>query len=240
VSGEPLSVRPGQFTMLYAFGVGEVPISVSGAPLVQTIRAVGPVSRALCAARPGTVIGVRGAFGTHWPVELARGKDLLIVAGGVGLPPVRPALYHALEHREQYGRVILLYGARSPEDIVFRKEIEQWRSRMDLEVDVTVDAATGDWRGKVGVVTTLIPRAGLDPDETVAFVVGPEIMMRFTGRALVDEGLTPEQIWISMERSMKCGVALCGHCQFGPSLICRDGAVYPYPAIEPYLGVREL
>jgi NAD(P)H-flavin reductase len=240
VQGEQLGVEPGQFTMLYAFGVGEVPISVSGAPLVQTIRAVGPVTRALCASRPGTVVGVRGPFGTSWPVEEARGSDLLIVAGGVGLPPVRPALYHALEHRADYGRVILLYGARTPEDIVFRKEIEQWRSRMDLEVDVTVDAASVDWRGKVGVVTTLIPRAALDPDSTVAFVVGPEIMMRFTARALVDGGFAPEEIWLSMERTMKCGVGLCGHCQYGPSLVCRDGAVYPYPAIEPYLGVREL
>jgi NAD(P)H-flavin reductase len=162
------------------------------------------------------------------------------VAGGVGLPPVRPALYHALAHRTDYGRVILLYGARTPADIVFRKEIEQWRSRLDLEVDVTVDAAADGWRGKVGVVTTLISRATIDPDSTVAFVVGPEVMMRFTARALVDEGLSSAQIWISMERSMKCGVGLCGHCQFGPSLVCRDGAVYPYPAIEPYLGVREL
>jgi NAD(P)H-flavin reductase len=240
VQGEQLEVGPGQFTMLYAFGVGEVPISVSGAPLVQTIRAVGSVTRALCASRPGAVVGVRGPFGTSWPVEQAKGRDVLIVAGGVGLPPVRPALYHALAHREDYGRVILLYGARTPADIVFRKEIERWRSRMDLEVDVTVDAAADGWRGKVGVVTTLIPRAGIDPDATAAFVVGPEIMMRFTARALVDEGLPAERIWISMERSMKCGVALCGHCQFGPSLICRDGAVYPYPAIEPYLGVREL
>jgi NAD(P)H-flavin reductase len=240
VQGEQLDVAPGQFTMLYAFGVGEVPISVSAAPLVQTIRAVGPVTRALCAAKAGTVIGVRGPFGTSWPVEEAKGGDLVIVTGGVGLPPVRPALHYALEHRTEFGRVILLYGARTPEDIVFRKEIERWRSRMDLEVDVTVDAASADWRGKVGVVTTLIPRAGIDPDSTAAFVVGPEIMMRLTVRALVDEGLSPERIWISMERSMKCGVALCGHCQFGPSLICRDGAVYPYPAIEPYLGVREL
>lgn len=240
VQGEQLEVGPGQFTMLYAFGVGEVPISVSSAPLVQTIRAVGPVTRALCASRPGTVVGVRGPFGTNWPVEQAKGSDLLIVAGGVGLPPVRPALYHALANRGDYGRLILLYGARTPDDIVFRKEIERWRSRMDLEVDVTVDSASDGWRGKVGVVTTLIPRAAIDPNSTAALVVGPEIMMRFTARALVDEGLPAERIWISMERSMKCGVALCGHCQFGPSLICRDGAVYPYPAIEPYLGVREL
>ncbi len=238
--GEQLEVAPGQFTMLYAFGIGEVPISVSGSPLVQTIRAVGPVTRALCASRPGAVIGVRGPFGTSWPVDLARGKDVLILAGGVGLPPVRPALYHVLEHRPDYGRVILLYGARTPQDLVFAKELERWRARMDVDVDVTVDAATGDWRGKVGVVTTLIPRAQLDPDETISFVVGPEIMMRFAARALTEAGMTPEQIWLSMERSMKCGVGLCGHCQFGPSLVCRDGAVYPYPAIEAYLGVREL
>jgi NAD(P)H-flavin reductase len=240
LQGEQLDVAPGQFTMLYAFGVGEVPISVSGPPLLQTIRSVGPVTQALCSARPGTIVGVRGPFGTSWPVEEAKACDLLIVAGGVGLPPVRPALYHALEHRADYGRVILLYGARTPADIVFRREIERWRSRMDLEVDVTVDAAAEGWRGKVGVVTTLIPRAAIDPGATAAFVVGPEIMMRFTARALVDQGLAPSQIWLSMERTMKCGVALCGHCQFGPSLVCRDGAVYPYPAIEPYLGVREL
>jgi NAD(P)H-flavin reductase len=240
VQGEQLDVAPGQFTMLYAFGVGEVPISVSGPPLVQTIRAVGPVTRALCASRPGTVVGVRGPFGTSWPVGRARGHDVLIVAGGVGLPPVRPALYHVLEQRGDYGRITLLYGARTPEDLVFAKELERWRSRLDVDVDVTVDAATGSWRGKVGVVTTLIPRAAIDPDAALAFVVGPEVMMRFTARALVGAGLAPDRIWISMERSMKCGVALCGHCQFGPSLICRDGPVYPYPAIEPFLGVREL
>jgi NAD(P)H-flavin reductase len=238
--GEEPEVAPGQFTMLYAFGVGEVPISVSGAPLDQTIRAVGPVTRALCAARPGTVIGVRGPFGTSWPVAEAKGGDLLIVAGGVGLPPVRPAFEYALAHRADYRRVTLLYGARTPEDLVFAKELERWRSRLDVDVDVTVDTATGDWHGRVGVVTTLIPRAGIDRELTTAFVVGPEIMMRFVARELLDEGLPLDRIWISMERSMKCGVALCGHCQFGPSLICRDGAVYPYPAIEPFLGVREL
>jgi NAD(P)H-flavin reductase len=186
------------------------------------------------------VIGVRGPFGTSWPVERVKGMDVLILAGGVGLPPVRPALYHLLDHRADYGRIVLLYGARTPSDLVFAKELERWRSRLDVDVDVTVDAASGDWRGKVGVVTTLIPRAQLDVGETVAFVVGPEIMMRFAARALVDAGFDAEQIWLSMERSMKCGAGLCGHCQFGPSLICRDGAVYPYPEIEPYLGVREL
>jgi NAD(P)H-flavin reductase len=226
--------------MLYAFGVGEVPISVSGSPLVQTVRAVGPVTRALCASRPGTVVGVRGPFGTSWPVDQTKGRDVLIVAGGVGLPPVRPALEHVLAHRGDYGRVTLLYGARTPEDLVFARELERWRSRLDVDVDVTVDAATGGWRGKVGVVTTLISRAAIDPDETAAFVVGPEVMMRFTARALLDLGLSPDRIWLSMERSMRCGVGLCGHCQYGPYLVCRDGAVFQYPAIEPYLAVREL
>ena len=245
VSGQPVAFEPGQFAMDYVFGVGEVPISISGdptkpGPLVQTVRAVGVVTKALCALRPGQVVGVRGPFGTHWPVEQVKGSDIVFIAGGVGLPPVRGALDHVLTHRGDYGRVIVLYGARTPEEIVFRKEIERWRSRMDAEVDVTVDAATGDWRGRVGVVTTLVPRVGIDPDATAAFVVGPEIMMRFAARALLDEGLPPDRMWLSMERSMKCGVGLCGHCQDGPFLVCRDGPVFLYPDLEPYLGVREL
>jgi NAD(P)H-flavin reductase len=245
VAGEPLTFEPGQFAMDYVFGVGEVPISISGdpdtpGPLVQTVRAIGTVTKALCALRPGQVIGVRGPFGTSWPIGEAKGGDVLIVAGGVGLPPVRGVINQVIAHRADYGRVMVLYGARTPEEIVFRKEIERWRSRLDVEVDVTVDAATGDWRGRVGVVTTLIPRVGLDTDETVAFVVGPEIMMRFAARALLEEGLSPDRMWLSMERSMKCAVGLCGHCQYGPFLVCRDGAVYTYPAIESYLGVQEL
>lgn len=245
LQGEPPAVAPGQFTMLYVFGVGEVPVSVSGdptrpGPLVQTVRAVGAVTKAICAGRPGRVIGVRGPFGTAWPVEEAEGSDVLIVAGGVGLAPVRSALYRVLAHRADYGRVILLYGGRTPEDLLYRKELERWRSRLDVDVDVTVDTASGDWHGKVGVVTTLIPRARFDSESTVAFVCGPEIMMRFTTRALIDGGQPADRIWLSMERNMRCAVALCGHCQLGPTLICRDGAVYRYPEIEPYLGVREL
>jgi NAD(P)H-flavin reductase len=238
-------IGPGQFTMLYAFGVGEVPISTSGdlersATLVHTIRAVGPVTRALCAAKAGDVIGVRGPFGNRWPIHEAWGRDLVVVGGGVGLPPLRPVLYHALGHRADFGRVVLLYGGRTPDDLLFRRELERWRGHFDMDVDVTVDAAGSDWTGKVGVVTKLIPPAPFDPAEAVAFVVGPEMMMRFTARALLERGMAAERIWISMERTMRCGVGLCGHCQLGPTLICRDGPVYRWDELAPLLEVPEL
>ncbi len=231
--------------MLYAFGVGEVPISTSGAPnaggeLTHTIRAVGPVTTALCAAEPGDVLGVRGPFGTTWPLEQAAGGDLVVIAGGIGLAPVRPAVYHALAHRDDYGAVGLLVGARTPSDLLYVPELEQWRARFDLEVGVTVDSAAGDWHGRVGVVTRLIPGAAFDPATATALVVGPEIMMRFTVAALLERGVPKERIYISMERNMRCGVGHCGHCQLGPLLICRDGPVFRYDEIEPLMEVREL
>jgi len=235
-------IGPGQFTMLYSFGVGEVPISTSGdlersGKLVHTIRAVGAVTKALCAAKAGDVVGVRGPFGNTWPVAEAQGRDLVLVAGGVGLPPLRPVVYHALQHRGDFRRVVVLYGGRTPDDLLFMRELKQWR---DIDVDVTVDAAGAGWAGKVGVVTKLIPAATFDPFDAVAFVVGPEIMMRFTARALLDRGLPPEGIWISMERTMRCGVGLCGHCQLGPTLICRDGPVYRWDELAPFMEVPEL
>lgn len=238
-------IGPGQFDMLYALGVGEVPISTSGDPaacdtLVHTIRAVGAVTKALCAARPGAIVGVRGPFGNRWPLAEAHGRDLVLVGGGVGLPPLRPAIYHALANRAEFGQLVLLYGGRTPDDLLFTRELERWRGRLDLAADVTVDSASTGWRGKVGVVTKLIPAAGFDPANAVAFVVGPEIMMRFTAQALLDRGLPPERIWISMERTMRCGVGLCGHCQLGPTLVCRDGPVYRWDEIAPLLEVREL
>ena len=237
--------EPGQFTMLYAFGAGEVPISVSGDPgetgrLVHTVRAVGAATRAICTAGEGDSLGVRGPFGRGWPMADAEGGDLLLVAGGLGLAPLRPALYAALADRRRFRRVVLLYGGRDPASLLFASEVEDWAGRDGLECKVTVDMAEQGWRGRVGVVPSLIAQAGLDPARTVAFACGPEVMMRFTVAALRDRGLDAERIWVSLERNMRCAVGHCGHCQLAGSFVCRDGPVFGWPAIEPYLAVREL
>jgi len=244
--GAPIpAFAPGQFNMLYTFGVGEIPISISGDPadqtvLVHTTRAVGAVSAALCALRNGDVIGVRGPFGSAWPVAEAAGKDVVIMAGGVGLPPLRPALYAILARRERYGRVTLLYGARTPADTVFRRELERWRARLDLDVYVTVDRASGDWRGSVGVVTRLVPLAAFEPTNTVALVCGPEVMMRYSAAELAQRGVAAERVYVSMERNMKCALGFCGHCQYGPFFVCRDGPVFRYDRVQGLLTTREL
>jgi NAD(P)H-flavin reductase len=186
------------------------------------------------------VVGVRGPFGTAWPVDLAEGRDVVIVAGGIGLAPLRPALYHVLRHRRRFGRVVVLYGARTPADLLFARELESWRGRLDVELDVTVDRASPDWLGRVGVVTTLIPRAPLDPDRAIAFVCGPELMMHFVATDLEHRGMAAERIWLSTERNMKCGMALCGHCQLGPTFVCKDGPVFRWDRVKPLLSVREL
>ncbi|CAA7613551.1 FAD/NAD(P)-binding protein [Magnetospirillum sp. UT-4] len=237
--------KPGQFNMLYVFGVGEVPISISGDPgdrtkVVHTTRAVGAVTRAMDALKSGDTVGVRGPFGTAWPVEAAYGQDIVFVAGGVGLAPLRPAIYHAMANRERFGKVVVLYGARTPEDILFRAEVEKWRGRFDMDVLVTVDRATGKWGGNVGVVTNLVGRGGFDPLHTTAFVCGPEVMMRFVAAALEKKGVDRSSIWVSMERNMKCGCGLCGHCQWGPHFVCKDGPVFRYDRVADMFQVREL
>jgi NAD(P)H-flavin reductase len=235
----------GQFNMLYVFGVGEVPISLSGNPatpetLTHTVRAVGAVTQAIHRLKRGDVIGVRGPFGSSWPLAEAIGSDVVLAAGGIGLAPLRPALYHVLAQREKYGRVVLLYGARTPRDLLFRRELEQWRSRFDLEVEITLDTASKDWRGNVGVVTRLITAAPFDSQNAVAMICGPEIMMRFTVLELKRRGMSDEKIYLSMERNMKCAIGFCGHCQFGPTFICKDGPVFRYDRIREWLAIREV
>ena len=234
---------PGQFNMLYAFGRGEVPISVSaagGGVITHTVRDVGLVTHALSEARPGTVIGVRGPFGAGWPMQQLRGKDVVIVAGGLGLAPLRPAVQSVLAERASHGRVVLLYGARTPDDLLFPREVERWRGRFDVDVQVTVDAAPAGWRGDVGVVTKLFRRLNVDPAQAAALVCGPEVMMRFAATGLVDAGIAASSVWLSMERNMQCGAGVCGHCQLGPYLVCRDGPVLPFSELAPLMRVREL
>jgi NAD(P)H-flavin reductase len=238
--------RPGQFTMLCRPGVGEIAISVSGDPfladgsLTQTIRDVGAVSRALCQSLPGDIIGVRGPYGTSWDLESAAGQDLVIVAGGVGLAPLRPVVLGALARRADFGRVVLIAGARTPAEFLFRSQLAGWERDPRLEVTLTIDQPFAQWPGQVGFVTEPLARLDVVPERTVAFLCGPEPMMRFSAKALLGKRMAAERIRISLERNMKCGIGLCGHCQLGPLLVCRDGPVVDYAAAEPLLAVREL
>ncbi len=241
----PSEFIPGQFNMLYAFGIGEVPISISGRSessggWLQTIREVGTVTRALHRMKRGGVLGLRGPFGTGWPIEEAQGNDIVFMAGGIGLAPLRPALHVVQSKRDQFGEVVLLYGARTPESLLFEKERELWRAKFGVQVKVTVDAAGREWKRNVGVVTSLVERTSFDPDHTVAFICGPEVMMRFSVAELKQSGIPEDKIYISMERNMKCAVGFCGHCQFGPTFICKDGPVFRYDRIRRFLAVREI
>ena len=236
---------PGQFNMLYAFGTGEVPVSISGDPenhgnLVHTIRAVGTVTNALCKLERGDMLGVRGTFGSDWQIEKQTGKDIILVAGGIGLAPLRPVIYHILNHRTLYGRVFLFYGARTPDDLIFREELEKWRARFDLEIEITVDTSAKNWRGNVGFVTNLIQIEQFDAAKTTAMLCGPEIMMRFAASELKKRGSKTDQIFVSMERNMKCAVGFCGRCQFGAEFVCKDGPVFRLDRIERVFGRPEI
>ena len=229
--------RPGQFAMLSAFGTGEAPISISdtdGDALVHTIRAVGAVTRALCASEPGARLGVRGPYGTTWPVGEAAGRDVVVVAGGIGLPPLRPVIRALLAEPDRCASLHVLYGSRTPADLVYADELEAFGAA------VIVDAAPPGWPGRVGVVTRLIDRADFDPGNALAMLCGPEVMIRFAVAALRERGVAPGAIWVSLERSMSCGIGLCGHCQLGPLFICKDGPVVRHDAVEPLLKVAAL
>jgi len=235
---------PGQFNMVYMPATGEVPISISGDPRdpgvqVHTIRAYGAVTSRMRTLKKGDIVGLRGPFGTFWPLTDLKDHDIVLCAGGIGIAPLRPALYAILAQREAFGKVTLLYGERTPGDLIYRREMERWRGRFDLEILVTVDSARQGWRGNVGVVTTLMSRLRIDPMGTYALLCGPQIMMRYAIEALIGRGLDQGRIFISMERNMQCGIGLCGHCQAGPLFVCRDGPVFRYTDVKHLFQRRE-
>ena len=233
----------GQFNMLYLPGAGEVAISLSSDPgepgvLGHTIRDAGSVTRAIGRLRPGDVIGVRGPYGSSWPLKKTLGRNLIIVAGGIGLAPLRPVILSILRQRDAYGQVLLLYGARTPADLLYTGEFESWR-KGGIEVQVTVDVGDENWRGLVGVVPQLFYRIRVDHKKTVVMTCGPEIMMRFVIYEALARRIPKESIFISMERNMKCAVGFCGHCQFGPTFICKQGPVLNFAALEPFFGKED-
>ena len=239
------SYLPGQFNMLYLPGVGEVAISISGDPadrsrIPHTVREAGNVTHALAKLNEGDEIGLRGPYGSSWPVDACQGRDVILVAGGIGLAPLRPAIYAFLANRQHFGRLFLLYGSRSPDGLLYPEEYSDWKTR-GMEVQTTVDRGSIGWTGNVGVVTVLMDRLDLPrPGETVLLSCGPEIMMWHTIQAALRRGLPPESIYVSLERNMNCAVGLCGHCQFGPEFVCLDGPVFPYNRVASILKVDDL
>lgn len=244
--GREVLFEPGQFNMLYAFGVGESAISISRAPrngtpgLVHTVRRVGTVTDALSRLVEGDSVGVRGPFGSPWPMNSLQGKDILFIAGGIGLAPLRPAILYALNQRNAFGNLSLLAGSRSPNDVLYPDEIDDWQASGDIDCLVTVDHAEGSWRDHVGVVTKLIQKAKFDPANAVALICGPEIMMRYATIELRKSGLSEESIYVTLERNMKCAAAFCGRCQLGPEFICKDGPVFRYDQVSFWLSQREV
>ncbi|MFB3739902.1 MAG: FAD/NAD(P)-binding protein [Candidatus Velamenicoccus archaeovorus] len=246
--GEGYAFEAGQFNMLYLYGIGEVPISISSDPahpqnLGHTIRFVGRVTNAFKDLTPGDEIGIRGPYGKPWPLEAAEGGDLVVVAGGLGICPVRPAVESAMRHRDRYRRLVLLLGARSPDLFPYREELDRWLAQMErigVEIHLSIDEPADGWLYNVGVVTTLFPKAGIEAARTTAFVCGPEIMMRFAGKGLLELGVPPERMYLSMERNMQCGIKLCGHCQVGPYFVCTDGPVFRYDEVADLMEVHDL
>jgi NAD(P)H-flavin reductase len=240
-AGELPPFRHGQFNMVTSFGRGEVAVSMSSAPgapgpLEHSIRRVGAVTAALCAAPVGSLLGIRGPFGSSWGVdEVENGADVVVMAGGIGLAPLRGAVRDLVARQQAgQGRVFVLAGARSPDQILFHEDLRSWE-RAGAHVGISVDVGAPGWTGLVGVVTALLPGAPFEVEGSVALLCGPEVMMRFGGRALVDRGVDPGRIRVSLERNMQCGVGLCGHCQLGPLLVCRDGPVVRYGGLADAL-----
>lgn len=237
--------QEGQFNMLYLPGVGESAISMSGDAesrdgWVHTVRVAGNVTRSLAALQCGETLGVRGPFGTGWPMEQLVGTNVIIVAGGLGMAPLRPVVYHMIRHREQFGSINLIIGARAPAGLLYRDEYDTWR-QSGIAVQLTVDRGTANWTGNIGVVTTLLDRLAItDRAQSRLITCGPEVMMKYVALAGIRKGIAASQIWVSMERNMQCAAGLCGHCQLGPAFICKDGPVLRYDHLQPYVFVESL
>jgi NAD(P)H-flavin reductase len=242
---EAFVFKPGQFNMIYAFAKGEAAISISSDPsknstISHSIHKIGYVTNALSQLKKGDMVGIRGPFGSSWPVDEARGKDIVFVAGGIGLAPLRSALYHIFRNRKNYGRVTLLYGARTPPDILYRVELEEWSRKHKIEILTIVDRSDSFWKGNVGVVTGLFSYITVDPYSTLAMVCGPETMMKYCIDDLRSLGIPKHNIYLSMERNMKCAIGFCGHCQFGPNFICKDGPVFNYSHVKRIFDIHEM
>ncbi|MCX5783934.1 MAG: FAD/NAD(P)-binding protein [Elusimicrobia bacterium] len=240
--GGKFKFLPGQFNMVYVFGAGEVPISISGdeGTLVHTIRAVGPATRAMQKLKTGDAVGIRGPFGSSWPVKKLHGRDIVFIAGGIGLAPLRPAIYHVLSNIKNFGRVSILFGAKTPGEILYRRELAKWQNIPGVNLDITIDAPAKGWKGKTGFVTKLISGADFDGKNTSALICGPEIMMKFSIDELIKRNVAKDSIYVTLERNMKCGQGLCGRCQLGPVFVCKDGPVFAYNEVEHFLSKKEI
>jgi sulfhydrogenase subunit gamma (sulfur reductase) len=236
--GKSLNHEPGQFVMLSIPGVGEAPISITSSPSRSNgtfelcVRKMGDVTGVLHTLESGKLVGIRGPFGHGFPIDKMRGKDMLFAPGGLGLAPLRSLINQVLDERDDFGRVIILYGAKRPAELLFRDELDQWAARDDVEFHVTVDRAEGDWDGNVGVITTLFPKVSIDPHETIAVTCGPPIMYRFVLMEMLGKGIPENHIYLSLERRMKCGVGKCGHCQINHIYCCQSGPVFSYDQIK--------
>jgi NAD(P)H-flavin reductase len=237
--------RAGQFNMLYLFGRGECAVSLSGIAatadtVMHTVKSVGPLTGGLTALDAGAVVGVRGPFGSGWPLAQLRGRDLVLIGGGIGFAPLRPVIEYVAAHREDFGRVDVLYGCRGPADVLFVADLDRWRLLDGVTMHVTVDRSAPGWDGEVGFVTERLAGLALDPGRVAVLMCGPEVMMRHAVRNLGRRGVPDEAILLSMERNMRCAVRLCGHCQWGPHFVCRDGPVYRLDKVRAIFGLREL
>jgi len=238
-NGRELGHKPGQFIELSIMGIGEAPISVSSSPTKEgsfelVVRKVGRVTGALHSLTAGSEVGIRGPFGTNFPAYDLEGKDILFVGGGIGLVPLRSFINYVLDNRKNYGRVIILFGARNPAERLFPAELAEWAKREDVEFFETVDRADESWTGNVGVITTLFPKVEIDPLSTVCAIVGPPVMYKFVVIELRERKIPYENIYLSLERRMKCGVGKCGHCQIQDLYVCKDGPVFRFSDIQEY------